>query len=56
MHRRNEERGKKKKGLFWGIVFHENTSSKSKFRSKGAELLNYAYASMSPVETVEVVR
>ena len=23
---------------FWGFVFHENTSSKSKFRSKGAEL------------------
>ena len=22
---------------FWGVIFHENTSSKSKFRSKGAE-------------------
>ena len=27
-----------KMGPFWGVVFHENTSSKSKFRSKGAEL------------------
>ena len=25
---------------FWGDVFHENTSSKSKFRSKGAELFS----------------
>ena len=25
-------------GPFWGVVFHENTSCKSKFRSKGAEL------------------
>ena len=39
-------------GPFWGFVIHENTSSKSKFRSKGAELfwappifqLNCAYA------------
>ena len=23
---------------FWGVVFHENTLSKSKFRSKGADL------------------
>ena len=25
-------------GPFWGVVFHEYTSSKTKFRSKGAEL------------------
>ena len=27
-----------KMGLFWGVVFHENTYTKSKFRLKGAEL------------------
>ena len=27
-----------KMGPFWGVVFHENNSSKSKFGSKGAEL------------------
>ena len=25
-------------GPFWGVVFHENISSKSKFRTNGAEL------------------
>ena len=25
-------------GTFWGVVDYENSSSKSKFRSKGAEL------------------
>ena len=42
-------------GPFWGVVFHENTSCKSKFRSKGAELfwapqilwLNLVYARIS---------
>ena len=28
-----------KMGPFWGAVFHENTSSKSMIRSKGAEML-----------------
>ena len=25
-------------GSFWGVVFHKKTTSRSKFRSKGAEL------------------
>ena len=39
-NRDNKEQnwGKRTKmGPFWGVVFHENTSRKSKFRSKGAE-------------------
>ena len=32
-------------GPFWGAVFHENTSGKSKFSSKGAEF----YSSIAPM-------
>ena len=55
-NRSNEERGKigrksTKMGSFWGAVFYENTSGKSKFSSNGAEFfwappilkLNFAY-------------
>ena len=49
MHRHNKDRGNEsntkqnwgkndQNGAFWGVVFHESTSSKAKFGSKGAEL------------------
>ena len=61
-HRRNEERGqggpskiggkRTKKGPFWVAVFHENTSGKSKFSSKGAEffLAPKFYSSIVPMQ------
>ena len=33
----NKEENLTKKGPFWGVVFHEKNSSKTNFRSKGAE-------------------
>ena len=36
--RRKVGEKRNKLGSFWGVVFHENTFSKSKFGSKGAEL------------------
>ena len=38
-------------GGFWGVVFHENTSNKSKFKSKGAELFGAPqfYTSIAPM-------
>jgi len=36
---------------FWSVVFHDNTSSKFKFRSKGAELIwaPQFYSSIAPM-------
>ena len=36
---------------FWGVVFHENTSIKSKFRLKGAEFFEHPqfYSSIAPM-------
>ena len=50
--------GKKAKRSFWGIVFHENTSGKSKFRSKGAELFwrPQFFSSIAPMGAMDRVR
>ena len=44
-------------GSIWGAVFHENTSGKSKFSSKGEEFFwaPQFYSSIAPMETGGVI-
>ena len=39
MHK--EERGQQQMGPLWGVIFDENTSSKSKFRSVLPRIMNF---------------
>ena len=43
-----------KMGPFWGVVFHENTSRKSKFSAKGSDCFRHPkfYSSIAPMGIV----
>ena len=51
-HKELNGTNKDQNGPFWDVVFHENTSRKSKFRSKGAELFwaPQFYSSNAPID------